>query len=210
MKDFKTMRKKSKLVFGVGMNDADYPVYSYDVIGAMHKQIWICPIYKTWKNMLHRVYDRTFLINNPTYIGCSVDSEWLSFSTFRKWMVKQDHEGKQLDKDILIAGNKVYSPDTCVFISKRLNTFLCERNTNRGEFPIGVCLHKQSNKFAAQCSNPFTGKRGHLGLFDNQDIAHEAWRTRKHELACRYAELQDDQRIAQSLRTRFANDRNQK
>jgi hypothetical protein len=119
-------------------------------------------------------------------------------------MKTQDWEGKHLDKDILLPGNKMYSPDTCIFVSPALNTFLIDCGAAKGKWPIGVCWNKRFGKFAAQCSNPFTGKRGHIGNFNCPEKAHEAWRARKHEHALRYAEMQTDPRIAEALRTRFS------
>ena len=53
-------------------------------------------------------------------------------------MVEQDWEGLQLDKDLLVNGSKVYSRETCVFVSNQVNIFLTERGNDRGEWPIGV------------------------------------------------------------------------
>ncbi len=120
-------------------------------------------------------------------------------------MINQDHVGMHLDKDILISGNRVYGPNTCVLVSSALNKFLTDSRATRGEWPIGVHLDKRENKFKAQCNNPFTGKRENLGIFICANEAHETWRSRKHELSCAYAEKQTDPRIAEALRMRFAN-----
>ncbi len=74
-------------------------------------------IYKTWRHMLERCYDKKYQAKRPTYIGCSVCAEWHNFQIFAEWMSEQDYEGKQLDKDIKVKGNKVYSPDTCTFVT---------------------------------------------------------------------------------------------
>jgi len=39
-------------------------------------------------------------------------------------MERQDWEGKHLDKDILIPGNKIYSPDRCIFVSSLINLLI--------------------------------------------------------------------------------------
>lgn len=197
-------RKKEKLVRGVGVNDADYPVAAHSVIDGRKKRILICAFYDAWSGMLYRCYSRFEQERHPTYGGCTVAPEWLTFTVFREWMTTQDWSGNQLDKDVLQKGNKVYGPSTCVFISGSLNKFMNEYCAARGAWPIGVNLHKKTGKLAASCHNPFTGKREHLGLFVCPDAAHEAWRARKHEHACRYADMQADHRIAQALRTRYA------
>ena len=100
-----------KLVFGVGINDADYVVQKFETIGYVdgkqeRKLVWACPYYRAWKNMLARCYYHKVQGNRPTYSGCIVSEEWLRFSNFRRWMANQDFEGKQLDKDLLFEGNK--------------------------------------------------------------------------------------------------------
>lgn len=195
-------KNKNMLLHGVGRNDADYPVAVFAVIGGKRKLLWICPIYQTWASMLNRCYSTKHQADHPTYIGCTVTPEWLSFSAFRAWMLAQDWEGKELDKDILFQGNKVYSPYACVLVSKQLNSFMNDSGSSRGEWPIGVSLLK--GKFMARCCNPFTRKREFLGYFTDPDNAHEAWRKRKYELALIYADQQTDPRTATALRARYA------
>jgi hypothetical protein len=154
--------------------------------------------------MLKRCYSASFHRANPSYIGCSVDPDWLTFSVFRNWMEAQDWQGKQLDKDLIAPGNKFYSPSTCRFIDQSLNLFLTDRRRARGDWPIGTSFKKSEGKFVSQCCNPFTGENEYLGLFACPESAHEAWRTAKHAHALRYADQQTDPRIAEALRARFA------
>ena len=187
-----------KLICGVGVNDADYVVRP-----TVNGKRDMCHFYQTWDNMITRCYSAKEHARSRTYIGCSVCEEWLTFSNFKAWMEKQDYYAKHLDKDLLFVGNKVYSPDTCVFVAAVVNTFTTDSAAIRGEYPLGVNFHKASGKFQAQCCNPITKRHEYLGLFTCQYQAHEAWRKRKHELACQLAELQDDQRVAAALRTRY-------
>ena len=71
---------------------------------------------------------------------------------------------------------------------------------------IGVCWKAANKKFEAQCSNPFSKDRGYLGLFDNELEAHKTWQAKKHEHACRLADIQGDPRAAEALRKRYAPD----
>jgi hypothetical protein len=155
--------------------------------------------------MLKRCYSKEYHEHYPTYSGCSVCEDWLTFSNFKLWMEQQDWENKQLDKDLLISGNKEYGPETCVFVTSVVNTFTLDRCNSRGAYPLGVRFHNVAKKFEAQCRNPFTGKREYLGLFDCPDQAHLAWKKRKHELACQLVESAyvTDERVAQALRTRY-------
>jgi hypothetical protein len=120
-------------------------------------------------------------------------------------METQDWEGKELDKDILITENLVYSPTTCVFVECKVNTFINEKLSNRGEWPIGVCWKKQNQKFKASCRNPFTKINEYLGLFDCPQEAHQAWLKRKLELAKLLAAEQSDVRVAKALIEKYTN-----
>lgn len=200
--------KTRKLVYGVGVNDADYFTQKFEPVGYVNgkqkqKRVWICPCYQTWKNMLKRCSEE-WQEKYPTYRGSSVSAEWLTFSNFRKWMVEQDWEGNQLDKDILFEGNKVYSAETCVFVTPMVNTFTTDSGATRGEWLIGVCWSKEKAKFQSNCSNPFTKKQEHLGLFTCEMEAHEAWRKRKLELAHELAAIQTDPRVAKALVERYS------
>lgn len=193
------MIKKNKLIQGVGVNDADYSIAKTE----NSKIVWRCPYYRTWTNMLDRAYSDKYKQRQPTYRDVTVCEEWHSFMRFRAWMVEQDWEGKELDKDILFQGNKVYSPDTCVFVDKAVNLFLTDCAASRGEWPLGVCWHERGKKFMSRCCNPFTNEPEYLGLFHCQNQAHLAWKARKHELACRLADIQTDERVAEALRIRY-------
>lgn len=202
--------KTKKLVCGIGNNDADYDVQKKEPIcyadgKQKRKLVWECPYYQTWVNMLKRCYSAGYQERYPTYIGCTVSEDWLTFSNFRTWMEKQDWEGKQLDKDLLFEGNKVYSPDTCVFVSQTVNKFVTDSGAARGEWLIGVYWCKQTQKFRGMCSNPFIKKKEHLGRFNSEQEAHNAWVKRKLELAYELAAIQTDERVAKALISKYTN-----
>ena len=201
--------KPRKMVYGVGINDAGYVVHKSETIGYIdgkqkQKTVWVCPYYQTWKKMLERCYSDKCQERKPTYKGCSVSNEWLTFSNFKAWMEKQDWEGRQLDKDILIKGNKLYSAENCVFVTKMANMFTTDSGASRGEWLIGVCWHKNAGKFRALCRNPFTKKKECLGYFIAEMEAHEAWLKRKLELARLLAAEQTDPRVAKALIDRYS------
>ncbi|MDT3718480.1 hypothetical protein [Pseudomonas oryzihabitans] len=180
----------SKLVYGVGINDLASEEGKTD-------------FYRKWVRMLERCYSAKYLEKYSSYKGCSVCAEWLTFSNFKTWMKDQDYEGKHLDKDILIPGNRIYSPETCAFISCQLNLFLIEGGARRGEYPIGVDFRRKINKFRAQCNA--SGNRKTLGYFDTAEEAHAAWLEYKLSQARILAAQQPDPRIAAALIARYEN-----
>lgn len=104
-------------------------------------------------------------------------------------METQDWEGKQLDKDLLVNENREYCPEKCCFISQKLNCFIKDTYHDLTDRYRGVTFNRNLSKYHAQCSNPFTDKRGSCGYFDDPFLAHLAWKARKQQHARELAEL---------------------
>ena len=100
--------------------------------------------------MLERSYSEKFKEKHPTYKDVTCCEEWLTFSNFKSWMEQQDWEGKDLDKDLLVYQNKIYSPETCCFLSHKINTFLTTSAKIRGDQPIGVYWHKRDKCYISK------------------------------------------------------------
>lgn len=160
----------------------------------------ITRVYATWHDMLKRCYDENFHKKHPTYKDCKVCENWLNFQNFAKWYYKNyyqiDGERMTLDKDILIKGNKVYSPDTCVFVPQTINNLFIKRDKARGDLFIGTTLHK-NGKYAVHCNliNPKTGKSKlkHLGLYDTQEKAFEVYKHYKERNIKQIADYYKDE-----------------
>ena len=143
--------------------------------------------YMCWRRMLQRCYSAKFQEKNQTYKGCCVCAEWLYYPNFKKWYDENYYEinnkTSQIDKDILIKNNKVYSPDTCVFAPKFINTLFIKSQKIRGEQPVGVYYCKKYKKYKAQLSVFNDGKktRKSLGYFNTADEAFKAYKQAKEE-----------------------------
>lgn len=198
------MKHKRKPVYGVGINDADYKLYEKEKVDGKVRNLWICPFYVKWVSMLQRCYSERFFLKYPSYIGCSVVPEWLYFSKFRLWMLEQNWEGKELDKDILFPGNKIYGPDTCVFVDARVNTLMGEKKSVVEGSLMGVTFDKNSGKYKAECQSSELGRK-HLGLFSNPEDAHKAWLAYKLQHVYIIAAQQTDERVAKALIDRYEN-----
>jgi hypothetical protein len=203
---------KNGLVYGECVNDADYVTCKRIELPRgrdgkrRRKRVWSCPYFDRWSEMLRRVYKSGE--KHPTYVDVSVCDEWKVFSNFKRWVDEQperEWEVRQLDKDILVEGNKLYSPKTCVFVNKLTNSFIVERGNDRGEYMLGVnkVSHKSRNSFYAQCSDPLKRNPRYLGYFDTELEAHLAWKARKHEYALELAEMESDPRVREVLRTKY-------
>ena len=184
--------RNRKPVCGIGVNDAGYMTTPM-VDGVTLRD----PAYCAWAIMLKRGYSPNLHATHPTYVGVTVCEEWHSFSAFREWWLANYREDYQLDKDLLVVGNREYGPDTCVYVPSMLNKFTIDRGALRGDLPIGVCLHKPTGKYKSSCSNPITGKLCNLGSFTTPEEAHDTWLKYKLELAAQLKPEMDaiDQRI---------------
>ena len=138
--------------------------------------------FDTWYNMLKRCYSDKCQKTRPTYKGCCVCEEWLNYSNFKKWYDENYYEIEgqlmALDKDILVKGNKIYSPDACVFVPQNINTLFTKRNKSRGKYPIGVYKPNNSNKYQAMCNIFYNEKRQYkyLGLYNTIGEAFNAYK----------------------------------
>jgi hypothetical protein len=187
--------KNRKPIFGVGINDVDMPANITSEKGYKTND----PFYAKWKNMLRRAYDKKYHKKNIRYTDVIVCEEWLYFSNFKKWMLSQEWQGKELDKDIIMPGNKIYSPDRCVFVSQALNKLITSSNNSRGKYPLGVSFDKSKNKFTAKIS--INGKLRDIGTYLTIYEAQNAYIARKTIEIERHALCADDLRIKNGLMT---------
>lgn len=118
--------KDSTCIRGGGVKDPYYPsVYGVGYIGIgsykTSKKGKKTRAYKSWSRMLQRCYSEIFHLKNKTYTDCTVCAYWHNFQHFAKWFDKNHIDGFDLDKDIKVKGNKVYSPSNCAFVPPKDN-----------------------------------------------------------------------------------------
>lgn len=157
-------------------------------------------IHSAWSNMKGRCRKHTkHHTIHPTYNECSIVPEWEDFQVFADWYSSQvgfesrgdDGRVFQLDKDVLLVGNKLYGPDTCVLIPSQLNCFFIDCGGQRGEFPLGVSYHKTAGKYRSYIRED--GKYVHLGLFHTAAAAEESYLYAKNNLLIKWiARLEED------------------
>ena len=144
--------------------------------------------YEEWIGMLRRCYNNNQRDRNkrPKYDGCTVCEEWHNFQNFAKWYEENYYEIKEekmcLDKDILVKGNKIYSPQTCVFVPNRINVLFTKSDKIRGDFPIGVTYHKRDKVFESKMCYMDKNKIKHscyLGRYNTSEEAFESYKKAK-------------------------------
>lgn len=144
--------------------------------------------YSAWEHMHRRCYDPKCQEKQPSYKNCKVCEEWNNYQNYASWHIENYYEvGNEqmaLDKDILCKGNKVYSPDTCVFVPQSINKLFTKRDNERGEYPIGVC--KVGDNFMAQLNKG--NRRITLGLYSTVEEAFLAYKIAKEQYIKEVAE----------------------
>lgn len=154
-----------------------YGVAFYDVLESMVKNNEYIMSTRYWHSMLGRCYSSHVHKSQPTYIGCAVHKDWHLFSNFKRWFDEHYVEGWCLDKDILVKGNKVYSPETCCFVPNEINVIFSHKK-RKVNLPIGVTCNK-NNKYVARAT--ISGKGTRLGQFDTPEEAFNAYKIAKEE-----------------------------
>lgn len=141
-------------------------------------------VYKFWNHMLERCYDEKYIEKYPTYKSCYVCDEWHNFQNFAKWYEENYYEIEDermcLDKDILIKGNKIYSPNTCIFVPNRINVLFAYSKKRNNNLPIGVKLDERRNVFYSYCYN--YGKCTFLGSFTSPIEAFKPYKEFKEKV----------------------------
>ena len=190
-------KARRSTVFGFGVNDSEYNVYMK--VGGKNIP---CPFYRKWLAMIERCYSDNFQKERPTYRGCSVCAEWSKFSVFLEWMESKDWSGKQLDKDLLVPGNKVYSPETCLFVTTEVNTILNDCGLSRGDHKIGVSVCNKTGRYKSACRA--YGKTENLGTYETEGEAAAKYLEFKSNYIREISESQDvEVRDALLLRARI-------
>lgn len=141
---------------------------------------------KKYHNMLARCSEEYWDKYDNSYRGTKICDEWLyNKYAFYDWVndgqyYKIDGEREvHLDKDVLsqVKGyeEKIYSPDTCLFLPDRINTFLgsCRRNLKTG-LPLYVEQIEYTEKYRIR-----NNKYGIVEVFDNWEDAWEEVRQHK-------------------------------
>lgn len=154
--------------------------------------------YKTWLSMIQRCFSEKEKIKCPTYRDVACCDEWLLYENFHDWLHSQENFeqwlcGKRwnVDKDILVKGNKIYAPEYCCLVPHNVNTLFIKCNAARGELPIGV--HKNKNHFIALCRNPIKNKYEYAGNYPTLDEAfYLGYKSHKENIIKQVAQIEFD------------------
>lgn len=194
--------KTPGIIWGVGITDVS-PVCYTDNQGNRKTFLW----YRKWADMIRRCYDESYQKRFPTYIGCTVCDEWKYLSNFKQWYeshIQENYHEYQLDKDLLIPGNKVYSPDTCVLIPSEINCLIIKSDSIRGQYPIGVSFDKHNRKFKSYCNTYDVNTRKTfkktIGYFNDPMSASDAYVEYKRQVIENYIPIVEEYNLSLSMK----------
>lgn len=148
--------------------------------------------YTQWSSMLTRCYYGKYHERFPTYVGCRADEQWHNYQEFAEWCNWQIgfKEGYVLDKDILVKGNKVYSPETCVFVPAEINSLFVCMNKKGKTSPAGISYQESYGKYIVSCA--IRGKNKNLGRYKCPEEAFAVYKNFKENLVKEKAEEYKD------------------
>lgn len=140
--------------------------------------------YLRWISMIRRCYDEKHINRHKTYADCFICEEWHNFQNFAKWYDENYYqcgdEKMDLDKDILVKGNKLYSPNTCMFVPKRINVLFI-RQSSSNKYPIGVTKSEKSNSLIVRAYSNDNLKCCYLGCYKTVEQAHYVYKMAKEK-----------------------------
>ena len=161
----------AKLVQGWGINDL-----GTSTVLDNHGVRVSCPIYKSWGRMLERCFSAKWKARYPTYKDVVCCEDWKYFSNFKAWALKQSWENQELDKDLSVFGNRVYSPKFCIFIPPEVNKAISVVTT--GKTLPGTNFQEKSWSMVNPLKKPWMSRcnKVYLGNYYSEIEAHNAWR----------------------------------
>lgn len=175
-------------IYNVGMVGNKYPL---TINGIVVKE------YQAWQGIIRRCFDEKLKEKYPTYKDVTCCSDWLYYEKFYEWIHSQSNFDKwskgdkwEIDKDIILKGNKIYSPETCFLVPHNVNCLFLKSKASRGEMPIGVV--KRNNGYESHCNNPLTGKIEHIGSSKTIEEAFQLYKLYKENLIKQVAQTEFD------------------
>jgi hypothetical protein len=179
------------LIYGVGENDVMIPEFT-------KTRTW-----RTWAGIIRRTdcRDLKWLKSHKSYEGCTLDLRWYKLSAFKEWIEQwEDYQNKEVDKDILIPGNKIYGPDTCLMVTPIVNKWFMPNPNSSSDLPRGV---SKANK---DCKKPYFsqiktifGKKENLGYFWTIEEASASYEKARKEQIQILIETETDPRVIKAM-----------
>jgi len=157
--------------YGIHLNGVSFTGYGY--CNSLDENLRR-KVYSLWSCIVGRTLREGYVDKYNTYSDVTLCEQWHNFQVFCKWVNENEyfHSKFQLDKDLLIRGNREYSPDACCFLPQELNVVInVNYNTGNG-LPVGVNV-KGDIYYEAALS--YKGSRKLLGQFNTIQEASDVY-----------------------------------
>ena len=181
---YKTLARKEDILKGRVKNPYYPSVYDVGYLGNS-TVIGNKTQYDRWKNMISRCYNpKCEKYNTYGAVGVKVSDRWKCFEYYLEDFEKIDGYDKdnlsnlQIDKDTKVKGNKLYSLETCVFISVEENSKeMTLRNTQK-DF---IAISPTGEQFESNHQREFAKEHGlHFTLINDvlngKQKTHRGWK----------------------------------
>ena len=150
-----------------------------------------------WRGVLTRCFCPKWKSTHKTYDDCSISEDWENYQNFCEWVTKQKFYGSldyNIDKDLIIKGNKLYSEDTCLLVPSQVNKLIIKPKQFNNNLPVGVSTRGDlANKFMSRHSRIITGEKvAYLGLYDTPEEAFYHYKVSKESYIKQVALLYRD------------------
>lgn len=147
--------------------------------------------YAYWESMMKRVYNPQTESYARPYRDCSVSEVWHNFQNFAEWCQGQEgfsKNGFQLDKDLLVKGNKVYGPDTCCFLPGHANCAM----TGMKHFNTSGYTGVEKNEYGFSAAITMCSVGVSIGTFDSAEKASFMYKSIKEAYVRSLAQVYKD------------------
>lgn len=121
-------------------------------------------------------------LTKPGYEGYTVSSEWRNnFDNFYNWYISQPYYAYKdkfklnVDKDLLILGNKHYSEETSVLLPQYINIYLNTLKNNKGYYFHSAHKRNKPWAIASRYTNSKGKRKYFTKYFKTEEEAHLAY-----------------------------------
>jgi hypothetical protein len=138
-------------------------VYGIGIIGDMITKIEGTEMksYTRWRAIVKRCYEGY----------ADLHKQWYYYENFHKWYCIHVVGDYEIDKDLFSGKNKIYGPDTCVFLPNKINSAIAIGGT------VGYTL--SHGKYQVRIRNIDDGTRMCFGSFDTKEEAQSIYKKEK-------------------------------
>lgn len=150
-------------------------------------------LYDLYRDMIKRIYNPRNIYEINSYDKSLLDNRWFTYENFLNWVFNDKgnnfHYYYNLDKDLIKPGNKIYGPDTCIFLPDHLNKAISINKTTLN-LSQGVIKNKDGKrKYGAVIRSNFFNLKHDFNLTFSEAESFLKYAAAKHYILKMYAQI---------------------